>query len=100
MKCDVCLFKSQCSLNPEDCAILAIEDDPTVGQEMPHPTEISFRLANVSAQFIGNQLILFVDENTLKAIAAMRMIDFAGTGGSDIPLMGFMDEAGICFIST
>lgn len=73
-------------------------DDPEVG--MPRPTEIAFNLAATEAQFIGNQLVICVSEATLRALATMRKIDFAGTDSREFgPLQGYMDEVSICFIA-
>lgn len=105
MQCDRCLYRLECVLDVQECAITAIDDDITVGDEMPHPTEIEFNLKAQYAKFIGDQLLVWVDEKTLRALAAMRKMDHCGTDQPDeAELQGYMgkvfgEEVSICFVT-
>jgi len=99
--CEACPGRNvDCLLLKEGCGITDIYDDESVGDEMPHPTEIEFNLKTAFAKFIGNQLLVWVDEQTLKALARMRKIDHAGTDmEGESELQGYLDDAAICFLT-
>lgn len=99
MKCDNCKNRTDCLVAPELCSITCIDDD-SEAEGMSHPTEIEFELTSLIAKFIGDQLLVWVPRSTLKALASMRKVDFAGTDAEhEGELQGYMDEASICFLT-
>lgn len=99
-KCDLCLYKLECVLTEEECAITAIDDYDEGDPGYPHPAEIEFNLKTQYAKFIGSQLVVWVDEKTLRALASMRKMDHAGTDApGESELQGYIDQARLCFVS-
>lgn len=100
-KCKLCKYRVECLESIKDCQITNIDDEPR-DDLLPHPSEIEFDLKAPFAKLIGNQLLVWVDEKTIRALASMRdisLIDY--TAGFDHLVSAHLDhtsEVSLCFL--
>lgn len=103
--CKLCKFRVECLETPGKCSITSIDDD-VEWEDAPHPSEIEFDLRASFAKFVGNQLYIWVDAKTIRAIASMRNMEISDqTQGYDIFVAAYLDSSlnpnhdiSICFI--